>query len=116
MRWRSSGCPIPHECYLAVAVNIRKNACHCTPPWHGRSAQLCIGGRSVLRRLSIAVGFCLLWALAPAAAAATKPAVAAKPQAPSQATIYFFRPKALIGLGSLDILIDGQKVGELAPG
>jgi hypothetical protein len=71
----------------------------------------------VLRRLSIGIGFCLLWAVAPAAAAATKPAVvAAKPQAPSQATIYFFRPKAIIGLGSPDILIDGQKVGELAPG
>jgi hypothetical protein len=45
---------------LAVAVNIRKSACHCTPPWHGRSAQLCIAGRSVLRRLSIAICFCLL--------------------------------------------------------
>lgn len=70
-----------------------------------------------MRMLVVSIGLCLLWPVAPAAAAAAKPAVAAKPtpQAPSQATIYFLRPKGIIGLGSPDILIDGQKVGELAP-
>jgi hypothetical protein len=74
--------------------------------------------RFVPRTLVISIGLCLLWPVAPAAAAATTPAVTAKPapQAPSQATIYFLRPNGIVGLGAPDILIDGQKVGELSPG
>jgi hypothetical protein len=68
----------------------------------------------------ISIGLCLLWLVAPAAAAATTPEVTAKPppRAPGQATIYFLRPKGLGGFGMLspDVLIDGRKVGELSAG
>src|SRR4029077_7736221 len=70
----------------------------------------------VPRTLVISIGWWLLCLVAPAAAEA--PATTAKPapKAPGQATIYFLRPKGIIGVGAPEVLVDGRKVGELSAG
>lgn len=80
-------------------------------------------GRFVRFVSVVAVGFALLWLVAPAEAAATTPNAPAKSAShPSgRATIYFIRPEGLIpaltrAASPPDIFIDGNKIGVLTVG